>query len=148
MLNIKTGKNADKLKPSLLLNFFIVPETSLQQSLPGRRHAGWMVGTMDLCVTVRTRLPHQKPVLQIVILKIAGVCGRRMSGRCMALLAQQWRALYEQCFMVAAMRVVTEAAVLGHRCVFPQVGAALLGMTGIAGIVDGRTGQRKSLLPL
>jgi len=48
--------------------------------------------------------------------------------------------------MVAAMRVMTQTAILGDRCMFPKKRTALLCMTGIAGIVDGRADQLKIII--
>ena len=44
--------------------------------------------------------------------------------------------------MIAAVRVMAQGAIFGHRCVFPQVWTAFLGMTGIAGIVNRGTDQQ------
>ncbi len=59
----------------------------------------------------------------------------------MAALAQHRAARRQHARMVGAVRIMTSAAVLGDRRVFPQVGAALFGVAAEAGVVQRLPGE-------
>ena len=62
---------------------------------------------------------------------------RRMARALVTRLAEKWRAYLEQRRLHRAVRVVTVAAVLGDRLVFPEERSAVFGVAAGAGFVDG-----------
>lgn len=50
--------------------------------------------------------------------------------------AQERTRLHKQFFVVRAVRCMAVQAIFAHRCVLPQEGAALLGVTGVAHLID------------
>lgn len=60
----------------------------------------------------------------------------------MALLAKQRWSLGQHGGMIAAVHIVAKRTRFGDRSMLPQVGAALIGMTAIAGVIDIVFGQQ------
>src|SRR5271165_883441 len=95
---------------------------------------------IDACSLVRQRrIESGAPSLRVVrdrslaAERAAAVVGLgAVAGR-----ADEVLRLNHQARLVRAMRVVTDAAVLAHRLVFPQERSTLVGVAVVAGLVDG-----------
>src|SRR6185437_10571911 len=119
------------------LCFGIAPPSPDSRSLVELGAAG-VVRTMDVAVAAQATASHHalvrhQPVAQVLTRQQIV----RMVAVGVALLAQHRYRQYQQVFLVRAVRGVAIEAVLAHRRVLEQERAALLGMAGGAGLVDG-----------
>lgn len=102
-----------------------------------------MVGAMNLGVTVQASAAEQETVAEIVVDVLASIGFAGMSFGGMTLLAEQWWELGQQGLMIAAMRPVTQGAVFAGRGMFPQERSALVVVTVVASLINGRSLQQK-----
>jgi len=60
-----------------------------------------------------------------------------VTGLRVALLTEEWLPLGKESRIAASVRLVADRAILRNRRVFPEIGTALLGVAGEAGVVEG-----------
>src|SRR5688572_11695625 len=102
-----------------------------------------MIAAMDLRVAVLARArdhawtlssPLQRPGSRLPVpVERAAMTDRQV----VALLTKIGTRSHEQLVMVGTMRLVTGDATLANGCVFPQERSPLLGVAGVANVVDG-----------
>lgn len=104
---------------------------------------------MHLRMAVLATPGHQVPGIGATGIQIvtaiahAGVAAGRV-----ALLAEQRWSLGQRCRVIAAVRVMAQAARFGDRRVFPQVRSAFFSMTGVTGVIDVIRGQQKIVVAI
>lgn len=137
-----------------LPRFFDCIQTFMPSSpeLPPPRSArepgsGRMVRAMNLAVTVEARLALQIPVVGSRRQLRAIVQPARVELRRMARLAEVRYFQFQHAQVVGTVRIVTVRTVLPHRAMLEQHGAALVGVAGITGLVDGRLLQQARSRP-
>ena len=106
-----------------------------------------MIGTVHFDMTVRAVLgsdeTHLPGVCPVEIVETADVRSAAAGGfGCVALLAQLGSWLVQQGHMVGTVYAVAQRAVLAGRIVLPQERTALVGMAGVAVLVDAVLLQR------
>jgi hypothetical protein len=102
-----------------------------------------MIAAVHLGVTVQAVAAEQKRARvcggqAVTVLQLTGVERRRV-----ALLAQEWPTGGQQPVVHGTVGTVTQAAILGCGRVFEQERPALLGVAGVAGVVERRFDQRR-----
>ena len=100
-----------------------------------------MVGAVYLAVTVEAVLAQNILVGGSIACAATVVLHTGMEGGGMTLLTQEGPACDQQAGVHRAMRFVTGAAIFGYRRVFPQVWAALVVVTAITIVIQGRLYQ-------
>jgi hypothetical protein len=101
---------------------------------------------MHLGVAIEAGPTQHEAIAEVVICQFGRVGHAGMAGRRVALLAQQRRPADQHRQVVAAVRPVTERAILGCRRMLPQEWAALFRVAEIAGLVDGRLAQQRVIV--
>lgn len=96
--------------------------------------AAGMIGAVNLGVAIGTAV--QRQLGGSVDIGRVAVSGRRMAGGAVTLLAQPRVSQFKQRSGGRTMRGVTKRAVVADRRMLPEEGAAFLGVTGEAGVVD------------
>ena len=100
-----------------------------------------MVGSVNLAVAIQALASQH--LGRCALWRNAGsaVSDARMVPGVVALLAQPGASTVEQWRVIRAVCLVADAAVLAHRLVLPQEGAAFLGVALVAGFVEGVVNQ-------
>ena len=104
---------------------------------------------MHLRMAVLATAVHQEPGVGTAgVQVVAGVALTRVAAGRVALLAEQRWPLGQRRRVIAAVGAMAQAARFSDRCVFPQVGPAFLGVTGVAGVIDVIRGQQKVIVAI